>query len=347
MNDVKVFLVVVLTAVAGATGRIAMQEVTDPAANGLPNPNPVVIKNWGEIPGRTWGNTAGVDVGPDGQIWAYDRCGGNSCEGSMLDPILKFDRRSGKLLKSFGGGLLVFPHGLHVDREGNVWVTDGARSKDGSKGHQVFKFSPDGKVLMTLGQPGVAGGGSDGFTEPTDVVTAPNGDIFVSEGHGMKSTSRIVKFTRDGKFIKEWGKLGTGPGEFRVPHALALDSRGRLFVADRVNHRIQVFDQDGKLLGTFFQFGRVSGIFIDRKDMLYAIDSESTPERHPNWKTGVRIGSAKQDKVLSFIPPHQAETIAGAAGEGVAVDPDGNVYGAEGPNSRKAAEGGLTKYLRK
>jgi sugar lactone lactonase YvrE len=351
----RLYVVLMVTLAASLSGgRVSTQEVADPARNPLPNPNPAVTKDWGRIPGRTWGSTAGVDIGPDGHVWAYDRCGANSCDGSTADPIVKFDRNSGKLLRSFGGGVFAFPHGLHVDRDGNVWVTDGQRSKDGTKGHQVFKFSPEGKVLLTLGRAGVAGRGPDTFNEPNDVITAPNGDIFVSDGHAGQqdnpppgTNARIVKFTRDGKYVKEWGSLGSGPGQFRTPHAMAFDSRGRLFVADRGNHRIQIFDQEGKLLETWRQFSRVSGIFIDRNDMLYAIDSESNPMRHPNWKTGVRIGSVKQDKVLSFIPPHVTGSYEGAAGEGVAVDFDGNVYAAEGPISRKAAEGGLTKYARK
>jgi sugar lactone lactonase YvrE len=219
-------------------------------------------------------------------------------------------------------------------------------------GHQVIKFSPEGKVLMRLGKAGVAGGGPDMFNEPCDVITAPNGDIFVSDGHSGQSSNpppgaagRIVKFTKDGRFIKEWGKIGSGPGEFRTPHALAFDSRGRLFVADRGNHRIQIFDQDGKLLDQRRQFSRVSGLFI-RNDLLYAIDSESNPTRHPDWRTGVRIGSVNEDNVRAFVPPHDNGQPNGAAGEGVAVDPDGNVYVAEGPISRPIAKGGLTKYVK-
>lgn len=337
----------------------AQANVVDPAKGSLPNPNPTVVKNWAKLPdGREWGSTAGVDIDPhDGNVWAYDRCGAvgldKGCDTSNIDPIFKFDRKTANVMKSFGAGLFVLPHGIHVDKDGNVWVTDSAGNKAGTKGHQVIKFSPDGKVLMKLGKAGVAGGGPDTFNEPCDVITAPNGDIFVSDGHSGQNdnpppgaTGRIVKFTKDGKFIKEWGKMGTGPGEFRTPHALAFDSRGRLFVADRGNHRIQIFDQDGKLLDTYYQFGRVSGLFIDKDDTLWAIDSESTAARHPNWKTGVRIGNAKADKVTAFIPPHATGDDYGACGEGVAVDAEGSVYGAEGPNSRKAAEGGLTKYLK-
>ncbi len=333
--------------------------VVNPAKNNLPNPNPTVITEWGPLPdGRKWVSTAGVDIGPDGHVWAYDRCvayalaGG--CDTSNVAPILKFDRETGEVLTSFGVGMFVLPHGLHVDREGNVWVTDSQGNEAGTKGHQVIKFSPEGKVLMKLGKAGVAGDGPDTFNEPCDVITAPNGDIFVADGHsGQKddrppgSTGRIMKFTKDGKFIKEWGRIGTAPSEFRTPHALAFDSQGRLFVADRGNHRIQIFDQEGNFLDAFEQFGRVSGLFIDANNALYAIDSESDPTRHPGWKTGIRIGSTTEDRVTAFIPPHETDRGPhGAAGEGVAVDPEGSVYAAEGPGSRPIAGGGLTKYVK-
>ena len=274
-------------AVVAATGIAAVgarAQVSAPT-NSAPNPYHAV-ENWGKLPeGRTWGSTSGVDIDPDGtSVWVAERCGAFAppslmkpgtpfaCDGSNLPPILKFDS-SGKLLKAFGAGLLLFPHGLHVDSEGNVWVTDGL-GKDG-KGHQVFKFSPDGRVLMTLGKAGVAGSGPDEFNAPSAVLVAPNGDIFVADGHGGNTNARIVKFTKDGKFIKSWGKKGSGPGELDIPHALAMDSRGRLFVGDRQNNRIQIFDQDGNYIDQWFQFSRPSGVFIDKKDMIYVADSES------------------------------------------------------------------------
>ena len=335
--------------------------VTDPAMHPLPNPNPTVVRDWAKLPdGRTWGSTAGIDIGPDGHVWAYDRCGAvdlavASCDDSPVAPILKFDRSTGQVLASFGAGEFMLPHGFHVDREGNVWVTDFRGNPSGTKGHVVIKFSPQGEVLLTLGMPGQAGAPPSLLTEPCDVITAPNGDIFVSEGHSGQNpnappdtVARISKFTKDGRFIKSWGKLGSGPGEFRTPHALAFDSRGRLFVADRGNHRIQIFDQDGNYIDSFHQFSRVSGLFITPDDMLYAIDSESNPERHPNWKTGIRIGSVNEDRVTAFIPPHNSPAGPhGAAGEGVAVDPEDNVYAGEGPSSRPHAGGGMTKYVKR
>ena len=325
----------------------------------LPNPTSEVILNWAPLPdGRVWGSTAGIDIGPDGHVWAYDRCGGGldgGCEAnSELDPIFKFDRNTGEVLTSLGAGLFVTPHGFHVDSDGNVWATDFSGNEAGTKGHQVIKFSSEGEVLMRLGEAGVPGSGPGQLNQPCDVITAPNGDIFVSDGHSGQSpdpppgaTGRILKFDKDGNFIKEWGEIGFRPGQFRTPHAMEFDSQGRLYVADRGNHRIQIFDQDGSLLEIYTQYSRISGLFITDDDTLYAIDSESGVNNHPGWLTGVRIGPAAEDRVTGFVPPHAHETrvLQGVAGEGVAVDADGNVYAAEGPGSRPTAGGGVTKYV--
>ena len=162
---------------------------------------------------------------------------------------------------------------MKPDADGNIWAIDGdARN---GKGNQVFKFSPDGKLLMTLGKAGQGGTGNDVFDRPTGIAFAPNGDIFISEGHAPTfGNSRIVKFDKSGKFIKSFGRLGSGDGELKGPHVLAFDSQGRLFVADRSNSRVAIFDQDGKFIAAWKQFGRPSGIFIDKNDVLYVSDSE-------------------------------------------------------------------------
>lgn len=337
----------------------------------LPNPNPVVTTNWGELPaGREWGSTAGIDIDPtDGHIWAYERCGAGSfgggvpinCDSNPVDPIFKFNRHTGEVMANFGGGLMMTPHGIHAAADGSVWVTDFAANQDGTKGHQVHKFSADGELLMSLGTPGQAGNDAAHFNQPNDVIVGPDGSIYVSDGHsgqGMTSnqameegreaglTARIMKFAPDGTFIREWGQIGVRHGEFRTPHAMEFDSRGRLWVADRGNHRLEIFDQDGNYLDSRYMYGRISGIFITDDDMVYAIDSESSPTSHIGWRNGVRIGHIDEDRITAFIPPFERpdRVYQGTAGEGVAVDADGTVYAAEGPNSLGFAGGAFTRY---
>jgi sugar lactone lactonase YvrE len=308
-------------------------------------PNPYeTIDNWGSLPGgRTWGGASAVDIDRDGRsVWVAERCGGQSCADSSLAPIVKLDP-SGAVVASFGAGLFVVPHGIDVDADGNVWVTDASDgvNKVPGKGHQVFKFSPEGKVLLVLGKPGVFGDGPGMFNRPSDVLVAPNGDVFVADGHGGNSNSRVVKFSRDGRYLTSWGRLGSAPGEIDVPHSLAMDSRGRLFVADLNNFRVQAFSQDGKYLFDWKQFGMPGGLFIDRNDVLYVADSLSGSERHPGWVRGIRIGSANDGKLTAFIADRTPMANPITAAEGVAVDADGNVYGAVVPAQR------LHKHVRR
>ena len=296
--------------------------------NDLPQPYRTT-RDWGELPaGVRWAAVTAIEPAPDGTIYVVHRCFENSCAGRPEAPILKYDSR-GKLLASWGQGMFVFPHGATVDRDGNLWVTD-ARGENGI-GHQVFKFSPQGKVLMTLGQKGVGGSGPDLFDQPTDVLVAPTGDIFVTDSHRNGRNNRVVRFTRDGRFIKEWGTKGSGPGQISEPHTIAMDSRGRLFVGDRENNRIQIFDQDGRYLTEWRQFGRPSGIAITGDDTIYVTDSESGPDTGahelPGIKKGIRIGSAKDGTVTAFIEDMESTVPDHSGAEGVGVDAQGNVYG--------------------
>lgn len=358
-------------AVSIAGVHLAAQATVAPT-NEAPNPFETIEGHFKMPAGRTWGSTSAVDVAPDGKtIWVAERCGANVCwdaatgKFSLYDVVLKFDE-SGKLLTSFGAGMFVFPHGIHVDREGNVWVTDGQDNipqrgpgapadaplppaPEKIVGHHVSKFSPEGKLLLTLGKPG---GNQPGQTadpsllyEPNDVITLPNGDILVAEGHSdaEATVNRIVRFNRDGKYLGQFGKRGSGPGEFIQPHALALDASGRLYVGDRSNNRVQVMSTDGKFIAEWRQFSRPSGVAI-RGDMIYVADSESgsVAPAQKAWVRGIRVGSIKDGKMLYFIPDPQKDVMSGTlAAEGIAVDAAGNIYGAEvGPRK-------LQKYVMK
>lgn len=296
---------------------------------------------WAQPPGGgAWGSSAGIERGPHGEVWAIDRCGANSCDGSAKAPIVLLDTKTGKAIRAIGAGLFVFPHGLHVDRQGNVWVTDAGVSKDGGKGLQVIKLSPDGKVLLRLGTAGQRGDDAGHFQAPGDVVTAPDGAIFVADGHAPIANTvpaglnmRVMKFAPDGRFLKQWGKAGDAPGDFNNPHALAFDAKGRLFVADRGNARIQIFTQDGRFIAAWKQFGRPSGFYISG-DRLYAIDADSTEQTHPGWRKGVWIGSVAKALPDAFVPDDKA-------GEGVVVAPDGTMLGAVNTAPR-----GITRYPR-
>jgi DNA-binding beta-propeller fold protein YncE len=320
-------------------------------------PNPYrIAEGWAQLPNnKAMGAVGKVVIDPDGQhIWAVVRCErledparfGDECRDSKTDPIMQFGA-DGKVTRAFGGGLFIWPHGIDVDRDGNVWVTDAVATnripKGDKRGHIVVKFSPAGKVLLTLGAGGQEGSGPDHFTSPSDVVVSPGGDVFVADGHGETGNNRIVKFSKDGTFVKAWGKSGWAPGEFHSIHAIAMDSRGRIFVGDRGNNRIQLFDQEGKSLTTpWTQFGKPSGIAFDSKDRIYVADSESDDVQNPGWEDGIRIGDAKSGWVHEFIlfPWGDPRNTAGNGAEFVAVDRDGNIYGGEPAPKR------LQKYIR-
>jgi len=304
---------------------------------------------WGSLEeGRPMGSTSAIYPSPDGsQMWVAERCGANTCAGSTVDPILLFNL-DGTLVRSFGAGLISWPHGIFVEPDGSVWVTDAWRANDNNLGHAVLKFSPTGELLMTLGVPGVAGNPPLHLNRPSDVLVAPNGEIYVADSHqGEGGVDRIVKFNADGSYKETWGETGFAPGQFHDAHALAMDSQGRLFVGDRWNNRIQIFDQQGTFLAAWTQFGRPSGIYIDANDVIYVADSESSPapnalmgQRNAGWEKGIRIGDARTGWVHYFIPDTESNVMGFSGPEGVAVDRDGNVYGAEVSQRR------VTKHVR-
>lgn len=299
------------------------------AAGAQPNPYRTVDA-WVQLPpGRTPGSMSMVDVDRDGNVWLAERCGANDCVPHReLAPIFLLDP-DGRTLENFGAGLFAWPHGIHADAQGNVWVAD-ARAGDG-RGHRVVKLDRDGNVLLVLGEAGAAGSDESHFNGPTDIVVVPSGDVFVTDGHEAASNNRVLKFTSDGRFVKSWGGTGSGPGQFLVPHSIDVDSQGRLLVADRDNNRIQIFDQDGNFLDEWKQFGRPSGLYIAADDTLYVSDNQSNDERNPGGRRGIYVGSARDGSVRAFIPDPEFDParVQETGAHGLAADSAGNIYGAE------------------
>ena len=298
----------------------------------LPNPYRAIYDIVTMPAGRTMGSSNAINVDARGNIWVFERCGANTCAQSKVDPILQFDP-SGKLLRSFGAGMFVFPHGLEFDADGNIWIVD-AGVVENVKGSQIFKYSPDGRLLLALGKPGVRGTNAspDLFNEPSDIAIARNGDLYVADGHiNPQSGRRIVHLTREGKFIEAFGMPGTGPGQFDNPHSLAIDSSGRIFVGDRTNNRIQILSPRGAFVAEWRQFGRPSGVRI-HNDILYVADSESrnAPGQYghnPGYHRGIYIGSVKDGVVTAFIPD-PAPKGGASFPEGITVDKSGVIWGA-------------------
>lgn len=319
--------------------------------------NPYRVQTeWRKPVGRTIGVASGIKMDPDGRhMWILDRCGSNGCADSELDPVIRMDP-DGNIVRSFGRGLINFPHGFFIDRQGNVWVTDGAPAGDprgaaGFKkgmGHQVFKFSPEGQVLMRLGEAGVAGADASHFNGPTGVVVAENGDIWITDGHGgaqvgpnrdnmygsRGGNNRLVRFSRDGTFLQAWGggigSESADPLRFNDPHDIAIDAGGRLYIADRGNQRVQVLDRDGRFITRWTQFGKPSAIAIDQKGHIYVADGMSSDHWNPGWERGIRVADLATGWIKAFIP--DTEVPRGAGTEFLGVDLDGTIY--SGASSR-------------
>ena len=366
MPGVVVFgLVIAATVAAAWPAGTRAQEAPFPKVSDLPNPYRLVP--WPTLPpemnGGRWGEVIRVHVAPDGNIWVFHRCfnvvppGSATCigRGEHNPPVLQFDA-AGRLLRSFGAGLFAYPHGFTVDRDGNLWASDvndeetvlGRSAKNAAgvvMGQEVLKLSPEGKILMTLGREGIGGGGTDTFDRPTGVAIAPDGDIFVSDGHdpNRSGNARVMKFAPDGRFIKEWGRKGSAPGEFNEPHDIFVGgSQSRVYVADRKNRRIQVFDQDGNLIAAWRQFGEPSSVFVGKDDTIYVGAAFRDPGAKKGELRGIVIGDVRDGSLKAFIPdPSDLDkVIRGTSASGIAADDEGSVFAAD------VGTQGLRKYVK-
>ena len=361
----RVGLMLAAVAIAASGMAAHAQQSSYPKPTDLPNPYRLV-EGWPTLPknmnGGRWGEVIRVHVARDGNIWVFHRCfnvvppGSATCinRGEANPPILEFDP-SGRLLKSFGVGLFAYPHGFTVD-DGNLWVSDvndsetvlgmSAKNADGVvRGQEVLKLSPAGKVLMTIGKEGVSGNGPDTFDRPTGVAVAPNGDVFVTDGHAPNkhNSARVVKFSKDGRFIKTWGHKGAAPGDFDEPHDIFIGgSQGRLYVADRQNRRIQVFDLDGKFIAAWKQFGQPSSVFVSKDDTIYVGTAFPDPAAKKGQLRGIMVGSAKDGSLKAFIPdPADPDKLdVGTTASGIAADDAGTIYAAD------VAAHNLRKYVK-
>ena len=359
-NRCAAVIAILLGAVAQA------QPSRHPKPTGLPNPY-VLAEGWPAVPkgmnGGHWGEVIRVHVASDGNIWVFHRCfntvppGHATCvgRGDSNPPILEFDR-AGKLLKSFGAGLFAYPHGFTVDSEGNLWASDvndeatilgmPAKNKDGVvMGQEVLKLSPDGRVLMTLGKEGVSGNGLYTFDRPTGVAIDANSDVFVTDGHApnQHNSARVVKFSKDGRFLKAWGRKGSAPGEFDEPHDIFVGgSQARVYVADRGNKRIQVFDLEGNFIAAWTQFGTPSSVFVGKDDSIYVGASFPDPAVKKGELRGIVVGNAKDGSLKAFIPdPADPDKLdVGTTASGIAADDAGSIYAAD------VAAHNLRKYVK-
>jgi len=309
-----------------------------------------VIYHRGELPdGRPMGIVTGIQPDPDGMhLWIVERCSANQCAGSSYHPIHKMDL-AGNVVKSIGAGIFAWPHGFDMDAEGNLWVTEGAPAGDARGepgmalgiGHQVIKINQDGEVLMRLGVAGEPGDDASHFNGPAAVLVAPGGEIWVADGH-RGGNNRLLKFSQSGELLLELGggidALSRESSRFNDPHDLKMDSQGRLFVADRGNNRIQIFDQSGELLDIWTQFGRPSGIWIDANDRILVADGMSGEQWNRGWERGIRIGDAATGWVTEFIPDYEVPTGSGI--EFLATDAEGNIYAGQVGRQR------FEKYIR-
>ncbi|MBK8905398.1 MAG: hypothetical protein IPM53_29720 [Anaerolineaceae bacterium] len=310
---------------------LALRLVGRPLLNGR-SPY-TVATNWPRLPpGLVLGQVTGIDVDSQGRVFVFAR-GEKVWDAEPIDPaiisspaVYVFDGPTGELLNSWGENRFVMPHGLSIDNEDNVWLTDVGL-------HQVYKFDPNGRLLLTLGEAGVAGSDETHFNRPTDVAVRPDGSFYVSDGY---LNSRVARFAADGRYLFAWGSAGAGAGEFDVPHSLALDAAGRVYVADRGNARVQIFDEDGRFLTSWqddLRLGRPWAVRVGDDGFVYVVDGGDQNNWLPDRARILKLTTAGEivDRFGAygrqpghFIWPHA-----------LAVAADGTLYVAEVGSGRR------------
>ncbi|MBS0193904.1 MAG: 6-bladed beta-propeller [Proteobacteria bacterium] len=289
MNTKRLFGAVVAGLALLVTGiAVAGSPATTQAPASRP-PEYRVVHGWPVLPaGEVLGSVAGVGVDSHGEVFVFHRAGRTWPASDELDlaPIAAptidvFDGRSGALVTRWGANTFAMPHGLTIDDHGNVWLTDVALQ-------QVYKYSHDGRLLLTIGERGVAGNDAGHFNRPTEVAVAPDGSFYVSDGY---RNTRIMKFSAAGKFLFQWGTKGSGPGQFDLPHGVTLDAHGKVYVADRSNQRIQIFDASGHYLREWKdgRIGRPYAIAIDHDGHAFVADGGDQPKAPPDRSAWVEV----------------------------------------------------------
>jgi DNA-binding beta-propeller fold protein YncE len=276
-----------------------------------------VEPSWPQRPaGIEWGHVSGIAVDKQDQVWVFTRA---------TPPVQVYDA-GGKFVRAWGEKHIKKAHHLKIDPQGNVWVAD-------IEEHLVMQFTPEGKLLREIGTRGQTGDDERHFNMPTDMAITAAGDVFVSDGYG---NNRVVQFGRDGKFIKSLGKLGVKPGDFSIPHAIAVDSKGRLYVADRNNGRVQIFESSGKVLDVWANVMTPWGLWITPQDDIWVCGSSPT-----NWQRTEEFGVPPPDQLLMKFNPagrpldlmilptgKEGQEKSGELGwvHCIAVDSKGNIY---------------------
>ena len=230
-----------------------------------------LVADWPNLPtGIEIGQVSGIGVDSGGDVFVFHRAD-KIWEGEELaldtissETIFVLDPETGNLIDQWGAEMFVMPHGLTVDQDDNLWLTDVGL-------HQVFKFDRTGNLLMELGERGVAGEDTTHFNMPTDIAVAPDGSFYVGDGY---RNSRIIKFSSEGEYITSWGIYGSEPGQFNVPHSIALDSQENIYVADRGNARLQIFDSTGQFIAEWKDrsLGRPWAVRISPAGNVYLVD---------------------------------------------------------------------------